>query len=167
MPILAAGDPRLGTDVPFFSPFPSNDSQKNAMFKALINEVEALPGAPPEGIMAGKQAAALTLANQAAMRVKFTSIEAGGIRTDWMPAVLDMSTKNGLPMVRGMFGNVTYARTTDAGTLEINAAEIGLDIAQNVLSAIPVFGGMLSAAVGFGRMIWKLLSGSKEEDRIG
>lgn len=161
MPVLAPTDPILGdTGETYVSPFPSSDAYASAKFKSLL---EAATSGNPEAIASRWQVDAWDRAQRVLMRRRFTAELAGGIRSDWLPAVASVLEEGGLELVRGMFSAPQYTASTNADAYVDRALDVGLQLAQNVLSNVPILGLVFRAAVGVGRFMWKLANRSKEE----
>lgn len=166
MPVLPPNDPRFGAkpDEPFVSPFPSRDAQESPFFQKILRQVETLPNTPPEGLLAARQAEAWTRANRLLMFHRLTGPFAGGLRRDWLPDVLHLEEVQGVKVAGGLFANVQFPSSAKKDDLSRAALEAGLTIAQNILSAVPIVGNILSAAIGVARFIAGLfVRGSPEE----
>lgn len=144
MPILDRSDP-LFANVPesYTSPFPASTSPK---FWALSGD----------GSACAAQALAWQNVTQMSMAKVAASTIAGGLRDAWMPALVQLDAGIAGDVVRGIFGRADFPSTTSAGELGIAAAQVGLEIALDALSAIPIAGNILRAAVSIGRAMYAL-----------
>lgn len=162
MPVLRPGDERLGAnpDREFISPFPSSEANLSAIFGSLQDMVATLPGASPGGVMAAAQAKAWTSAQRRLMFDRVTSEQAGGIRMDWLPKVANIA-KSGA--VEGLFANAQFPPSTSENKLGKSLAKVGLDVGLSILTAVPVYGQILKAAVAVGAFIAGLFKKKEEE----
>lgn len=145
-----------GVGSQFFSSFPSYDFQQNTQWKYLVDA----------GLGATASNAATGQKNAMQILMKLKTQFAGDLRSDWLPQVVDIPVllpDGGMDIVGGLFDQLTsFPSQADAKGIETAAINTGLAIAQNFLSAVPVYGQMASAVIGFAKMFISLFT-QKEE----
>ncbi len=157
MPVLPAGADLFGA-VPaiFVSPFPSSTGQ--------LEKFHALSG--DEGVFASQQAHAWEDITQMAMKAIATSAAFGGLREAVMSKVVTIDAGVAGDVVHGIFGRAEFPASTNPKDLGLAALEVGLNVACDLISAVPVWGQIASAAIAFGKWFWKLARQKPEEQEL-
>ena len=155
MPILDQGaDIFDGVETTFTSVVPSSqDSRFSERLAGIFQDSGK--------IVAAMQADAYKNALQMTLKSAFSSRVSGGIRTPWLHEI-SWQSEGGVG--RGLFADFLFNATTDAGdpknpapgSMLGQAANVGLVLAQNALSAVPVVGQILGAAISMGVFIRRL-----------
>lgn len=140
----------------FISPFPSNETQLDARWATLIEQIDG-----GSDLLAAQGANAQRMAMQGCLAVKAQFV--GDLRTDWLgelidiPVILPDGTEK---IVGGLFDTgVRFAAGKSPGQIAGSIAAVGLSIAQDFLGAIPFVGNILNAAIGIGKMFAALFRG--------
>lgn len=156
--LLLPDDPILG-NVPaqFFSPFPSDKSQLEPKYKALLSAAGGKDGLVTVGqqLMAQSQSSAwrdgMTMVNKARATL------VGDLLTDWLPKVAWLGKGSGGRLIpQGMFATVPWPASMDPKDLLTAAASVALDIALGAVSAIPIVGQIIGAVIQLARFIVRL-----------
>ncbi|MEE8385948.1 MAG: hypothetical protein V3S01_08525 [Dehalococcoidia bacterium] len=132
-PVLAS----VGIPETYRSPFPASfDSER----------LNALGDTPAVIAKAGVRA--WTDANQLALVAK--AIHVGDIRSDWMTSLVKPNPEV-QGAVMGIFSRVSFDASTDPADFGEKLKKTGLDMAEGLLTSIPVYGQCIGAAIGVGR----------------
>jgi hypothetical protein len=136
----------------FQSPFPSRDSELSGKYRAIAKAA----GDPNnllsigERLMCQQQAQAwrdgMALVNFARATVVGDLLSTDLPRVAWM-------TKDG---PAGLFAKVSFPQTTDQNKLGEALVAVGLDIAIQAISSIPIAGQILGAVVQVARFIFQM-----------
>jgi hypothetical protein len=145
--------PPISEGRPFESAFPSSDAQGSARFQAIAKD------AGNAGHMARSQANAWQFLQQLQLRSVLTSLDVGGyprqVVAELLPDGVDSAP------LRGALASANFPATLDVKSMERAALEIGLGVLKTALSAVPLLGGILSAAVDIGAWLFSLGQQSK------
>jgi hypothetical protein len=156
---LCEGDPLFqGLPEQFVSPFPSRDAQLSEKFQALTGDAGAFSAA---------QATAWQNVTRLSFKALATSEIAGGLRTEWIPKLVEYKEGGlGGPILQGIFADVSFPSTTSSKDLSAAALQVGFSIALDLVSAVPIVGGALRAAVSIGKFFYRLYKGGPEEAEL-
>lgn len=159
-PVLCEGDPIFaGLPEQFVSPFPSRDAQLSQKFGDVLQT--------SAGAMAALQATAWQNVTRLSFKALATSEIAGGLRKEWMPALVSFKEGGvGGDILQGIFADVSFPASTSPKDLTAAAAQIGFNIALDLVSAVPIVGGIAKAAVAIGKFFYMLWKGSPEEQEL-
>lgn len=161
MVVLANTDPVFNaTPADYKSPMPSADSLASPSFRSAIRNMGGAAA------VARDQAEAWNRTQRVLLRDAWTSPAAGGVRSSVLDEIAWTSDAGGSDVARGLFADVAWPASTSSADLKDAAIETGLSAAQSVLSAVPVVGGILSAAVGVGRFFWRLSGAPEDEAKL-
>lgn len=142
----------------FVSPFFSPESLKNIRIQESIRAVGP-------GLMASLGAKAFQDATMRATKRILLSDEAGGMPVEVVTQLIDSSgglaVQNGLLKVEGeldagLFVSAVFPNTTSADRLRNAAVEVGLNIAINAISAVPIVGPIFKAVVAVAQGLAKI-----------
>lgn len=157
MPVFDPGeDIFAGVPEVFVSPFPSSAGNLEK-FRALSGD---------QGVYSAAQARAWQDVTQMAMVKIATSRVIGGLRQSWLPKLIQTDAGIGGDLVRGIFARVDWPATTDAKSLGLAAAQVGLELAVDAISAVPIFGAIAKAAISFGRFMYALARRPEVEQEL-
>lgn len=160
---LDAEDERFGTDpgADFRSPFPSADANASAIFNGLLAQVKTV-GKPGDGVLASMQMDGWASAQRRLLWKAWTSPLLAGIRSDWIDELAFLSPQG---RARGLFGRPVFAATTSSSTLLEGAALVGLDLATDLVGAVPFIGNIGRAAIGLGKFMYGLAQEPEEIEK--
>lgn len=157
MPIVDPNaDFLAGVPEVFTSPFPSSPDS--------LGKLRQLTG--DAGNYSAAQARSWQDVTQMAMRAIATSSTVGGIRQVMMPKLVEIDAGIAGDVVSGIFGRAEWPDSTDPQQLGLAAARVGLNVALDLVSAVPVWGGIAKAAVAIGKMMWALARRSEPEQEL-
>lgn len=165
--ILEPSDPRFGgTADTYVSPFPDEGSLADPKFIASLRMLGDASGGA--GLLSQYQAQAWDATQRVLTRKAWTSPFAGGIRSDWLQrvAVVAKAGAGGSEKALGFFARPPFPISDSAQALGTAAAEVGLVAAQAVLTAVPIVGTVLKAAVAVGTFIWNLANRDEETRKL-
>lgn len=159
MPKLERGD-EIFSGVPetFTSPFPSESAQASAKFQALAQDAPSY--------LCRLQAKAWQDTTHLTMREVATSTLTGGLRQKLIQDLVyyEPAGVGGTEVLRGLFASASFPDSVSPAPLFAAAVEIGLQQAIDfALSAVPVVGQVLGAAVAVGKFMAQLVRASQEE----
>lgn len=163
---------KLGINEPIFgrapvdgynSPFPSEDSEMDSKFQALMAGSNGKVGV---GATAEQCAKAFTQALAFVNLAKATKV--GDLLNDWLPDVAWMKQGKTGTLPQGLFADVTFNLGDGTGeqmtaALVKSMVDVGLTVAMTTLAAVPVYGQIAAAVLFVGKALFKLIS-SKLDD---
>lgn len=159
MPVLDPNDPVFGAlPSTFTSPFPSEESQASSKFAALAS------GKP--SYLSRLQAESWQNVTHLTMRELATSRVVGGLRQALVNELIYTEPKGvgGADVLRGLFAQASFPDAVSPAAMFEAAADVGLQAAIDFgLSAVPVVGKALGAAVAIGKWMAQLKRASEEE----
>jgi len=146
----------------FVSPFPSSATLADERWDKVL---EALGGG--EGPLSRAGAIAQTRAMQGLMKIK--AIQVGDLRADWIPQLVDipLTLPNGAKeIVDGLFSQRVislFSSKPDPQAIVGAAMQTGVAVAQDFLSAVPVYGQIANAIVGVAAFFSRLFRKPRTE----
>ena len=156
---------RLFDRVPdiFTSPFPGQDAFADTAFNTLMKRLDG-GGQQTIGdaILSQAGAQAWNQATQILWKTKATI--AGDLLGDVWSRVASALPGNG--EIAGLLAEVPFAVTADPVQLLGAMASVGIDLALNAVSAIPVAGWIIGIAVGIGKALAALFKGLRKGDNV-
>ncbi len=156
---------RLFDRVPdiFTSPFPGQDALADTAFTSLM---QRLDGADQQtigdAILSQAGAQAWNQATQMLWKTKATI--AGDLLGDVWSKVASLLPGNG--EIAGLLAEVPFTITADPMQLLGAMASVGIDLALNAISAIPVAGWIIGIVVGIGKALAALFKGLRKGDNV-
>ena len=143
-----------GVDGDYVSPYPnwSDLSSKGFLSTDSSRGDNSMGGFGHVGLGAKTAMEAYTRVTQVSAADILTSDITGGIQTNWVNelGITDDLRDGTADAVTGIFTLVRYSSTTDPLQIIGKMAEVGLNIAVNFLSAIPIIGWNAAAAIAIG-----------------
>ncbi len=157
MPILPPGADLFGA-VPalFASPFPSNSGNLEK-FRQLSGDA---------GVFSSQQARAWEDITQMAMKAIATSSIVGGLRKSMMDKLVSVDAGIAGDVVHGIFGRAEFPASTNPKDLGMAALQVGLNVAVDLISAVPIWGQVAAAAIQIGKWFWKLAHSEPEQQEL-
>jgi hypothetical protein len=163
--VLINPNSRLFDRVPdiFTSPFPGQDALADTAFTSLM---QRLDGADQQtigdAILSQAGAQAWNQATQMLWKTKATI--AGDLLGDVWSKVASLLPGNG--EIAGLLAEVPFTITADPMQLLGAMASVGIDLALNAISAIPVAGWIIGIVVGIGKALAALFKGLRKGDNV-
>jgi len=153
----ASPDIFASTDGPFVSPFFSKDAAGSPRFNALLGEESA-------GVVASLGAEAWQQALTRVTKSILTSQTTGGMPVGIVHKIIDTSG-GGLDgqLIGGLFAPAVFPNSTQKQALVSAAVQVGLDIALNAISAVPIVGNVLNAVVKIAQGLVQLFRKPKDQ----
>lgn len=157
----ASPDIFASADTPFVSPFFSRDASGSPRFKALLGEASS-------GVVANQGAIAWQEAMMRATKSILQSPNTGGMPFDIVRKIIQTSGPNlSGQLVSGLFApafeqSVVPNIATKEPLLDA-AIQMGLDIAVNAISAVPIVGNVIGAVVSIAKALVSLFKKSPPE----
>jgi hypothetical protein len=147
----------------FNSPFPGADVYADDAFKILLQRASGdSKQSVGEALMSQAGAQAWNQATQMLWKTKATL--AGDLLGDVWSKVA--STVPGSGEIAGLLAEVPFAITADPAQLIGAMASVGIDLALNAVSAIPVAGWIIGIVVGIGKALAALFKGLGKDDNV-
>ena len=163
--MLVNPNDRLFDRVPdiFTSPFPGQDAFADTAFNTLMKRIDG-GGQQTIGdaILSQAGAQAWNQATQILWKTKATI--AGDLLGDVWSKVASALPGNG--EIAGLLAEVPFAVSADPVQLLGAMASVGIDLALNAVSAIPVAGWIIGIVVGIGKALAGLFKGLRKGDNI-
>ncbi len=142
----------------FHSPFPSNNALLSGKYQALVGRGTKLS----EALTTMQQAKAFNVTLQILQKTR--AVHAGDLLSDWLPEVAWFAKGDaGQKLLRGIFAEVPWSKTSDPQVLVENMGRVGLDAALTAMSAVPIYGTIASALVSGGRLLYRLMQSREDE----
>ncbi|MBK6845363.1 MAG: hypothetical protein IPG88_24225 [Gemmatimonadetes bacterium] len=147
----------------FSSPYPGADVYADMAFTTLMQRVDS-NGAQTIGDAILSQAGAQAWNQATQMLWKTKATLAGDLIGDVWAKVASILPGNG--EIAGLLAEVPFAITADPAQLIGAMASVGIDLALNAVSAIPVAGWIIGIAVGIGKALAALFKGLRKGDNV-
>jgi hypothetical protein len=147
----------------FISPYPGADVYADMAFTTLMQRVDS-NGAQTIGDAILSQAGAQAWNQATQMLWKTKATLAGDLIGDVWAKVASILPGNG--EIAGLLAEVPFAVTADPVQLLGAMASVGIDLALNAVSAIPVAGWIIGIAVGIGKALAALFKGLRKGDNV-
>lgn len=141
----------------FESNFPSDDAFYSLRYSKLTERLTAAGGPTiAEALFASAQAKAwrdaTALATARAAQLGLS------ILTNMLPEVSWLKGSGQSAVRQGLWAPVTFPPSANPAKLQQALAQAGLDLALSAVQAIPVVGGVLKAAIGVGRLLYRFFN---------
>jgi hypothetical protein len=147
----------------FNSPFPGADVYADDAFKILLQRASGdSKQSVGEALMSQAGAQAWNQATQMLWKTKATL--AGDLLGDVWSKVASIVPGSG--EIAGLLAEVPFAITADPAQLIGAMASVGIDLALNAVSAIPVAGWIIGIVVGIGKALAALFKGLGKDDNV-
>jgi hypothetical protein len=147
----------------FTSPFPGQDALANEAFATLMQRLDGAEQQTVGGaILSQAGAQAWNQATQMLWKTKATL--AGDLLGDVWSKVASVLPGSG--DIAGLLAEVPFAISADPVQLLANMASVGIDLALNAVSAIPVAGWIIGIVVGIGKALAALFKGLRKGENV-
>jgi hypothetical protein len=147
----------------FTSPFPGHDALADLAFTSLMQRLDgADQQTVGEAILSQAGAQAWNQATQMLWKTKATI--AGDLLGDAWSKVASVLPGSG--EIAGLLAEVPFAITADPMKLIGAMASVGIDLALNAISAVPVAGWIIGIVVGIGKALAALFKGLRKGDSV-
>jgi hypothetical protein len=133
----------------FTSPFPSDYSSP---------KLNALGGLSAANI-AKAGASAWSTAQQIALKAK--AVHVGDLRTDWLSQMVKEDPQSGALI--GAFAAVSWPNSTDPQDFRNSMVNSGFDMAETIISAVPVYGKIVAAVLDVAQFFYNAFQKTEEE----
>jgi hypothetical protein len=149
-----------GVPPTFFSPFPSKDSELSKKYSAIAKAAGDASSllSIGERLLCQQQAQAwrdgMALVNFARATTVGDLLSVDLPRVAWM-------TKDG---PSGLFAKVSFPQTTDPDELGKALAKVGLEIAMQAISSVPIVGQILGAVVQVAMFVFRMFRTPREQE---
>ncbi len=163
--ILAPTDARFGTTADtYVSPFPGEVSLTNPKYIANLATLTD----SGDGLLSQFQAQAWNRTMRVLTKRAWTSPFAGGVPSSALAKVATVAklTQTGSEVALGLFADPPFPVSSSATKLGSAAASVGLEAASAVLTATPIVGTVLKAAVAVGTFFWNLANRGETEREL-
>lgn len=142
----------LGDRDNYVSPFPSTFSSAY---------IESLGGYSTGGLA---KAGALAFAKATQFSFQIKALKQGDILSEWIPSLIQPDASTG--GLKGIFARVEFDTSESPASFASNMAATGFSFAEGVLTAIPVYGKCIGAAIGAARFLSSLRGKSEAEVEV-
>ena len=146
----------------FQSFFPSEQSLADGKLASVLERSGGSTGAD---LMTQIQAQSVTQGLQLVMRAK--AVYAGDFLSEKMPQIVSFADDNfGLKVPQGLFASVPFPATVLEDPLLNAMAGVGLKLALDAVSAIPVAGKIIALVVNIGMALAKLFGAGEKDPEV-
>jgi len=147
----------------FSSPYPGADAYADMAFTTLMQRVDS-NGEQTIGDAILSQAGAQAWNQATQMLWKTKATLAGDLLGDVWSRVAPSSPMGG--EIAGLLAEIPFGVTADPKQLLGAMASVGIDLALNAVSAIPVAGWIIGIVVGIGKALAALFQGLRKDDKV-